>query len=277
MTDYLARRCGAMLESSNCGTYRAMRNHQPLRHAASLLRLASVFLAIFAVAPLADAQSLRGSKSSMQRQNLQARRHDFSFLDTRDDVASFVRRGLLVRLTGNANYHLKEVSFPYARPEVRTFVENLAAEYKKRCGEDMVVTSLVRPRRHQPRNASAISVHPTGMAFDLRRSWSRRCRGWLEGVFLTFEGRGILEATLERRPYHYHVALFPRPYREYLTGLGNRGHFEFEATSYRVDRGDTLWKIASRHNTSVEHVMRRNGLRSDRIYIGQVLQIPAAE
>ena len=115
------------------------------------------------------------------------------------------------------------------------------------------------------------------MAFDMRRSWSRRCRGWLEGVFLTLEDRGILEATLERSPYHYHVAVFSRPYKEYLGGLGHRGDFDFDATAYRVDRGDTLWRIASRHNTTVEHVMRQNGLRSDRIFIGQILQIPSAD
>ena len=254
-----------------------MRNQLPPRRAALPLRAGAALLVISFIAPVAGAQSLRGSKASMYRQNLQARRHDFTFLDTGSQVADFANRGLLVRLTGNADYHLKEVSFPYARPEVRLFIQRLAAQYKARCREDLVVTSLTRPRRRQPRNASSISVHPTGMAFDLRRSWSRSCRSWLEGVFLTLEGSGVLEATLERSPYHYHVALFPRPYREYLAKIGARPDFEFEATAYRVDRGDTLWKIASRHNTTVEHVMRQNGLRSDRIFIGQILQIPTAD
>lgn len=224
----------------------------------------------------ASAQSLRGTTSSLDRQNLEARRHGYSLLDSRQDVERMVARGALVRVEPNADFYLKEVSFPYARPEVKLFLERLAEQYHPACGEALVVTSLTRARRLQPRNASLRSVHPTGMAFDLRRSWSRTCRSWLEGVLLSLETEGILEATLEWTPVHYHVALFPEPYRELVAGLdAGRGESEFQVTRYEVSRGDTLTRIAARHRTTVEAVKASNGLRSDRIFPGQVLVVPA--
>lgn len=43
---------------------------------------------------------------------------------------------------------------------------------------------------------------------------------------------------------------------------------------YRVKRGDTLWRIARRYNTTIYNIVRLNNIRnSNRIYIGQVLKI----
>jgi membrane-bound lytic murein transglycosylase D len=40
-----------------------------------------------------------------------------------------------------------------------------------------------------------------------------------------------------------------------------------------VRRGDSLWKLASRYGTTVDRIKRDNGLRSDRLYVGQRLRI----
>ena len=141
----------------------------------------------------AEAQSLRGSRASMDRQNAQARAHDFTFLRDGRHVTTFVNSGLLVPLRGNSNYELHAVSYPYARPEVKLFVERLSAQFRAACGEKLVVTSLTRPQNGQPRNASARSVHPTGMALDIRRHNTPTCRRWLERVLLSLEGSGVLE------------------------------------------------------------------------------------
>ena len=45
-------------------------------------------------------------------------------------------------------------------------------------------------------------------------------------------------------------------------------------TRYRVRHGDTLWRLARRHATSVQEIRERNGLRSDRLSIGQTLLLP---
>ncbi len=170
----------------------------------------------------ASAQSLRGSSASLDRQVAQARGHDFTHLTGAAQLRRFVDAGLLVHLAGNRDYTLVDVSFPFARPEVRLFVERLSSQYRRACGERLVVTSLTRPLSHQPRNASDRSVHPTGMAVDLRLP-AGRCRGWLEAVLLSLEARGVIEATRERRPPHYHVAVYPKPYAAYVRALTAEG------------------------------------------------------
>ncbi len=177
-------------------------------------RVAALCLLTLPAAALSDAQSLLGSRESLLRQNEQAQAHGFSYLRTSADVRDYAKRGVLVRLRGNADYDVEsdEVSFPYARPEVKLFIERLSDQYRSACGEKLVVTSLTRPITRQPHNASVISVHPTGMAADLRRSSVTACRSWLETTLLDLEGRGVLEATKEQYPPHYHVALYPNPY-----------------------------------------------------------------
>ena len=234
----------------------------------------------------AEAQSLKGSKASLAKQSRSARQHDYTYLRTSSQVREFARRGLIVRLSGNSNYRVADVSFPYARTEVKTFVERLGRQYRNACGERLVVTSLTRPTSRQPRNASPLSVHPTGMALDLRRSGRPACRAYLEKTLLTLEGRGVLEATRENHPPHYHVALFPQPYVRYLASRGEAPGVESAGSSksevalasnksYRVRGGDSLWEIAKRHGTSVAQLKRANGMSSSRLMPGQMLEIPA--
>lgn len=172
-----------------------------------------VLLALGAGAGAAAAQSLYGSHESLVKQNLVAQQHDYAYLRNTQELTQAVENGTLVPVRGNDDYQLagEEVSFPYARAEVKTFLEQLACAYRAACGEPLVVTSLVRPISRQPWNASPISVHPTGMAVDLRRSDRRGCRQWLESTLLALEGEGMIEATRERWPPHYHVAVFPDP------------------------------------------------------------------
>jgi hypothetical protein len=231
--------------------------------------VATLALAAFSVP--SDAQSLSGSWGSMNRQVQEAARHDYTYIQSPSQLQRFVEAGYLVPMRGNKHYFLKEVSYPYARPEVRSFVELLSKSYFEGCGEQLVVTSLTRPVNKQPRNASSRSVHPTGMALDLRRSWTYKCRRWLEQTMLRLEANQILDITLERNPYHYHVALFPRAFRQRgAKVLANNSSDEYYVTS-----GDTLWKIAKRYDTSVDMVKAMNGLRNSIIRPGQRLKIPA--
>lgn len=239
--------------------------------------LTALFMVVVAAAlpSAADAQSLRGTKASMDRQNQQARAHDFTFLRDGNHVRTFANSGLLVRVPGSRDYQLNDVSYPYARPEVKLFVERLASQFRAACGEQLIVTSLTRPQSGQPRNASTRSVHPTGMALDIRRHNTPACRSWLERVLLSLEGNRVLEVSLEQRPPHYHVALFPDPYRKYVAALANRPATASNGT-YTVARKDTLWRIAQNHGTTPGAIQRANNLRGTTIYPGQKLRIPAA-
>lgn len=188
-----------------------------------MLRNTSLALALLlSIATSAAAESsvtLKGSRASMIRQNQVAREQDFTFLRTPSQVERFVEEGYLVPVEGNEDYRLANVSYPYARPALRTFVERLGAQYRAACGERLVVTSLTRPRSLQPANAHELSVHPTGMAVDLRVSERAACREWLEETLLSLEDGGLLDVTRERNPPHYHVAVFPDVYAAHVERL----------------------------------------------------------
>lgn len=249
--------------------------------------VAALVLAGGIAVPPADvtAQSLRGSYLSMTRQNEIARDHDYTFLRDGTQVRRFVRSGFLVPIETNDDFVVHRVSYPYARLEVSTFIHRLASQYRAACGERLVVTSLTRPLAGQPRNASSRSVHPAGMAVDLRVPSNGTCRSWLERTLLSLESQGVLDATRERRPPHFHVAVFPSRYARYVEARGGSllptpspalaERVVSQRTAYRVRRGDTLWGIARRHGVTVEVLRAENELRGSRIVAGQVLQVPA--
>ena len=225
------------------------------------------------------AQTLRGSRAALHRQNREARAHDFTFVREGRQVDRFVNAGLLVPLDGNENYRLHNVSFEVARPEVRLFVERLSAQYRQACGEPLVVTSLTRPTSHQPRNASSLSVHPTGMALDLRRPSKPKCRRWLESTLLYLDGQDVLDATRESRPPHYHVALFPSSYVAYVAAQTGTPEAAVVAEasrhmSHTVRPGESLARIARRYGVTVGSLRRANGLTSSTIDPGQLLVLP---
>ena len=164
--------------------------------------------------------TLRGSKASMSRQHTVAKVQGYAFAATAAEVARLESAGELVRIEGNDDYELNgRLSAPVARLEMRLFLERLGAGYRAACGEKLVVTSLTRPASRQPGNAHALSVHPAGMAVDLRVSRSAACRSWLEGELLGLEREDLLDVTRENRPPHYHVALFPEAYAEHAEPL----------------------------------------------------------
>ena len=181
------------------------------------------------VAPqLLDAQSLNGSMSSVNRMYRQARAEGFSFFETSTSLRRAVKAGALVRLDGaNRHVELHQIGYPYVRPATLTFVRRLGAQYHETCGEPLVITSAARPSTRQPPNSTARSVHPTGMAIDLRRPRDRECLSWLREALLDLEGRGLIEATEERWPAHFHVAVFSTPYVRYV---GSRARSEAVAT-----------------------------------------------
>jgi hypothetical protein len=259
------------------------------------LGLVLPLLVVGSLATPASAQSLRGSSTSLDRQSQQARAHDFTYVRRPVQVRRLVSAGALVPVAGNRNYALKGVSFEVARPEVKLFIERLSSQYRRTCGEPLVVTSLTRPTSLQPANASRRSVHPTGMAIDLRRPSTPRCRAWLESTLLALETRGVLEATLERSPPHYPVALFPEEYAAYVGRSQGRVRRPGPAQQtpaparpserpgpdadtpaarwHVVQTEETLWRIAQRHGTTVEAVQAANGLTSTDIRVGQTLRI----
>lgn len=173
-------------------------------------RIVALVVAVLGVAAApAHASSLAGSRSSMTRQHDAAVELDYRFARTPAQVRKLADAGALVRVSPDTNLTLADVSFPYAQPEVRGFVQHLAAQYRAATGSRLVITSLTRPTALQPGNASPLSVHPAGMAVDLRVPASDSARRWLERTLLALEDENVLDVTREQRPPHFHVAVFP--------------------------------------------------------------------
>ena len=167
----------------------------------------------------ASASSLRGSHASMVHQHTVAVKNDFTFLRTPKQVREFAASDRLDSITTTETYRTDGVSFPFARPVVKLFIERIAEQYRDATGSLLVITSLTRPTSLQPRNASPLSVHPTGMAVDLRVPADAASRSWLERTLLSLEDKGLLDVTREHSPSHYHVAVFPDAYASYVTGV----------------------------------------------------------
>jgi LysM repeat protein len=259
-------------------------------------------LALSAAVSDSSAQSLRGSPESIDRMYRQARAQELDFYETSSGVRRAYDAGTLVRMSGNSDYQLKNVSQPYVLPATRTFVQRLASQYRSYCGEKLVITSGTRPQSMRLANSTSKTVHPTGMAVDLRKPTKSRCLSWLRNTLSSLESEGVIEATEERNPPHFHVAVFPEQYTRHVSRNGGTIHLASTTTAapaprtssgnaasgnaasesaassgstYKVRRGDSLWTIAQRKNVSVDVIRSANSLRSSRIVAGQVLTIPA--
>jgi hypothetical protein len=244
-------------------------------------------LCALVAAPLGG-QSLRGSPASVDRMYRHAREHELHFFRTGRGVREAAEEGTLVRMSGNGDYRVADATYPYVLPTTRTFVQRLGRQYRAECDERLVVTSGARPRSLRLSNSvGSRSVHAAGMAVDLRKPTRGRCLRWLRSTLLALEARGAIEATEEHRPPHFHVAIFPGPYRRHVSAVEGeaappaRRRTQAAAPApaasgerYRVRSGDTLWGIARRHGTSVSQLKAVNDLRTERVLPGQTLVIP---
>lgn len=260
-------------------------------------------LAILLCGSLAQAQTLMGSAASMEKQYQLARTYGFNFVNTASEVQRNVNSSQLVRVNPDRYMELHAVSYPYAVSETKLFLQRISAQYYSACGEKLVVTSLLRPRNRQPANASARSVHPTGMAADLRIPAKQDCRAWLERTLLALEKERVLDVTREHYPPHYHVAVYAKQYEtrvaaiygssygQAVTEFSSQPQPEREVTvatrpvtqprtvaqqSYVVRKGDSLSLIADRTGVSVPQLRAANGLRGNLINAGQKLRVPTA-
>jgi len=291
-------------------------------------RIPSTSLAVAAIALVASAHALHaqrrvrprfpselhGSQESVQKMWDFATMHGLTFYRTPRDIDQAVSDGKLVPLDGDASYALTQgVGFSYATREAKQFVVSFAPQYAAACGAPLVVTSAARPTSRQPRNSNPYSVHPTGIAVDIRRPPAGSCQTWLRNALAELEEQGYVEATEERHPVHLHVAVLTEPGKiaalppldvsmiaaspgraprrdadaasraatpavPVSNSAGSAGSSDgsvIRGGTYRVRTGDTLWDVARRSGVSVEALARANR-RSQRdvLKAGTVLKVP---
>ena len=277
-------------------------SHAPARlarRATRALRLAGALgLASALLAPGAGAQrrarssangrpdDLRGSKASVEKMYDFAQRYHYTFYLTPTNIDTAIARGRLVELPGDSTYELtRGVQENYATREAKQFVTQFAPQYLYACGTPLTVTSAARAMSRQPRNANPHSVHPTGIAVDIRRPPPGPCLNWVRGALSTLEQRGYIEATEERHPVHLHIAVLSAPgsrvalpnlvqgmvaaarvpitpvqtASNVATANGEVSLTPAPARTYVVRQGDTLYDIANRTGVSVKAIADANG------------------
>jgi LysM repeat protein len=263
-------------------------------------------LLLLGTAGAASAQSLRGSQASVRKMYTRAVLNDLEFYRTSKSVYESVRDSELVLINITMDLTLDDVSYPFVLPRTLDVVNVFAKKYRAACGERLVITSAARPRSEQPRNASPQSVHPTGMAVDFRRP-AEPCLSYMRKELLALERQGILEATEERHPVHFHVAVLQRgrfapatravasatatspavpaitpvaPVIEPTTTDSAAGTVEVppkakpvRSRTYTVKKGDNLSTIAKRFGLTVSRLKALNGLKTSAIRPGQKLKL----
>jgi hypothetical protein len=139
-----------------------------------------------------------------------AQMRQLSFLETEMDYATRIANGQLIRLEGDSLHSIARR--PYVLPSTYRFVERLAFAYRANgCGR-LTITSASRLVSERPRNGSVFSVHPAGMAVDVRvNGIGERCEDWLNAYLLEKEALGEVDATREHRPPHYHLVVPVEP------------------------------------------------------------------
>lgn len=160
---------------------------------------------------------LKGSSESLDAQNRQAQKHQLKYHRTKDELYASVASKKLVPVSPSKTLELAGVSFPFALNTTRDFLKQLSQAYSNYCQEALIVTSLTRPNTHQPKNASTRSVHPTGLAIDLRIPSTQKCKSWLVDSLVYLEEQKVVEATQERNPPHFHLVVFPNAYRNFVS------------------------------------------------------------
>jgi LysM repeat protein len=271
------------------------------------LIITKLVLALMLCGSLAHAQTLKGSAASIDKQYRAARAYGYAFVNTSSEIKPIINSRQLIRVEPDRYLELHDVSFPYAVSGTKQFLRKLSTQYHSACGEKLTVTSLLRPRDRQPSNAVAHSVHPTGMAADLRIPSERKCEVWLERALLSLEKQNVVDVTRERYPPHFHVAVFARNSEttvaatvsdeptapdvasaepeeeravpEAVTPPKQQARKVSYAASgskkdYVVRKGDTLSEIADRTGVRISQLRMANRLRGNLISAGQTLHIP---
>jgi hypothetical protein len=160
----------------------------------------------------AGSATLRGSRAAVDNAYHRAKRDGLPFARSRREIERRAREGDYVALSRSSRaYRLRGVTVPYVRPATRAFVASFGADYRRSCGEPLTVTSAMRPTSMHLANSVQKTVHPTGMAVDLRAPRGGRCRAFMRTALLGLERRGVVNATEERHPAHFHVVVFREP------------------------------------------------------------------
>ncbi len=151
-----------------------------------------------------------GEVSSSEQQLGYALELQLPLITTDADYQARISSGYFIRLESPfMEVHARR---PYALPSTVVFVAELAREYYNAgCGL-LVVKDALRLTSERPSNGSLYSVHPAGMAVDIRTKYiPTECADWLRTYINQKEAEGKVDGTQEWKPEHLHVVVPLQP------------------------------------------------------------------
>jgi hypothetical protein len=153
-----------------------------------------------------------GKRATMAEQAYYyARAYGFDLTYSSDEFWAMVNRGMFVHIKSSPDIPLKVIfGTPFVLPSTARFTRRLAYAYSEGGCGDLYVTGGGRFRTF--RNSSEFSVHPAGMAVDIRiRGLSEDCKQLLYRELYQAEADRVADVTEERWPAHLHVVVIPPP------------------------------------------------------------------
>ena len=141
-----------------------------------------------------------------ERQFRYAEANGIPFARNERDYQDLVARGQFVRLRHPAL--TIAARRPYVLPTTAQFIYEIADAFSGAGCRGLRINDAARLVSERPSNGSVYSVHPAGMALDLRViNLSARCYEVLTNILSMAEMRGQADATREHRPPHFHVVV----------------------------------------------------------------------
>jgi len=174
---------------------------------------------------------LRGSLTSLERQNEKAEAEGLERIEDEDDLSDRIARKLLVPVPVSAsltiNGNLPE-NHRYCRPWTAHFLADLARAHADQFHSSLEVSSAVRTVEYQKRlievngNAAAaegdvVSPHLTGATIDIAKSGMSRLEiGWMRAWLLPMQTAGKIDVEEEFQQACFHITVYkgyapPRP------------------------------------------------------------------
>ena len=167
----------------------------------------------------------RPSHDSLLKQNAEIDRLELPRIQDDQELEQLKLEGKLVPIVPGQSLRIDPRLDPdrrYCRPWTRDFVEDLAASYYQRFGQQIQVNSAVRTvvvqkklRRHNrnaaPAEGEIASSHLAGVTVDLqRRGMSKEQIKWVEGYLVPMKAAGLVEPEEERRQWVFHIMVSDR-------------------------------------------------------------------
>jgi len=166
---------------------------------------------------------LRGSLSSLERQNDRADAEGLERIEDEDDLSDRIAHKFLIPVPVSAaltvNGNLPE-HHRYCRPWTARFLSDLARAHAAQFHSSLEVSSAVRTVEYQKRlmavngNAAAaegdiVSPHLTGATIDIAKSgMTRQEIGWMRSWLLPLQNAGRIDVEEEFQQACFHITVY---------------------------------------------------------------------